>query len=228
MKDSLSTAPRACSVATAAIVSAALLAGAGCATTPPSGPFELWAVGPEGRPVAIAEPVTVVRPGVRIDLRPLSDAERAEWLRRYADLDADPLAGLAGASLLTIRARFSATGELPVHVESQSLRLIPDGKGAGTAPLDYTRAFELLRPDQRELPDKEKIDRFMRGLLDGPVDVAPGRAREGLLVFPEPDPEARLLVLVLPFVQVGSETHRTSLPFRRVYLSEIAAGGPER
>ena len=202
---------------------AAVLLLASCASAPPGGPFELWPVGPGGNAIPLDEAIRWEKPGVQIVVEPLTTRQREAWLRRHAGTEGDPLDRPAGPTLITFRMRLTATADKPVHLETQSVRLIPDEGGAGKAPFDYTRAFELLRPDQTEGPAREEIDLFMRGLLDGPVIVTPGTAREGLVVFPDPSPESRLVVLVVPFVQVGGETHEMKLAFEKIFTAERAA-----
>ena len=203
------------------VLALALLGLAGCASGPPP-----W------RPFHLAAPgdLAVVRqslPGVEIELEPLDAPARRAWLRDRLGVSEDPLARLPhGERLVTFRALFRATGELPVHVETGAIHLWPDRGDWPVAPLDYTRAWELLRPDRETGPARETVDRFMRGLLDGPVDLrVPGETREGLLVFPEPPREARALVLEIPFVQVGARTHRVRIPFRKVFPGGKTAGG---
>jgi hypothetical protein len=194
-----------------------------CASAPPGGPFSLWAVASDGEARPIIDPLRWEADGFRIELQPLTTEQRGRWLAQHAQVDRDPLSGSDLAALVTFRVRISATGDLPVHIETQNLRLLAEGKGGGTAPIDFTRAYELLRPDQRDQSYRRSVEQFMRGLLDGSIDVQPGRAREGLLVFPDPSSEARLLVLHFPFVQVGAETHRNSVPFEKIFESELAA-----
>ncbi len=211
------------------LAAAALLLAPSCASAPPGGPFELWPVGPDGAAMRTNEEIRWEKPGVRIAVEPLTKSQREQWLRRHAGTDGDPIERPGGSPLITFRMRLTATADQPVHLETQSLRLIPDegGGGGGEAPFDYTRAFELLRPDRTEGPAREEIDLFMRGLLDGPVDVAPGTAREGLVVFPDPSEMSRLVVLIVPFVQVGGETHQFRLAFEKIFAAEraAAAGG---
>ncbi len=207
--------------AAALLLALASLVFAGCASGPPP-----W------RPFRLAAPrdVPVVRetlPGVEIELEPLDATARRAWLRDRLGIADDPLARLPhGERLLTVRALFRSTGEMPVHVETGAIHLWPDRGNWPVAPLDYTRAWELLRPDRETGPARETVDRFMRGLLDGPVDLrAAGESREGLLVFPEPPREARVLVLEIPFVQVGARTHRVRVPFRKVFPGGKTRGG---
>ena len=193
---------------------------AACASGPPPWrPFRLAAPGG-------AASVRQALPGVEIELTPLDAAGRRTWLREHLGVTRDPLAAIPhGERLVTIAARFRSTGALPVHVETGAIRLVPDRGHWPVAPLDYTRAWEALRPDRETGPRREAVDRFMRGLLDGPVDLRrPGETREGLLVFPEPDRESRALALEIPFVQVGSTTHRVRVPFLKVFPAEDHGG----
>jgi hypothetical protein len=196
---------------------------AACASTLPEGPFRLWAVASDGEARPITDPLRWEADGFRIEVQPLTTEQRGRWLAQHAQVDRDPLSGSDLTALVTFRVRIKATGDLPVHIETQHLRLLAEGKGGGTAPIDYTRAYELLGPDQRDQAYRRSVEQFMRGLLDGSIDVPPGRVREGLLVFPDPSAEARLLVLHFPFVQVGAETHRNSVPFEKMFESELAA-----
>jgi len=209
-----------CRLATT-VLAVSLLGLAGCATGPP--PWRPFHLAPPGDRV----PVREVLPGVEIELEPLDAAARRAWLRDRLGISEDPLARLPhGERLVTFRALFRATGELPVHVETGAIHLWPDRGNWPVAPLDYTRAWEVLRPDRETGPARQTVDRFMRGLFDGPVDLrAPGEGREGLLVFPEPPREARVLVLEIPFVQVGARTHRVRVPFRKVFPAGKAGGG---
>ncbi len=206
-------------VAVLLVLLPALLAG--CATGPPPWrPFRLASPGD-------AKVTRKVLPGVEIELEPLDAAGRRAWLRDRLGTTEDPLARLPGGErLVTIRAAFRATGELPVHVETGAIHLWPDRGKWPVAPLDYTRAWDLLRPDRETGPARATVDAFMKGLLDGPVDLrGPGESREGLLVFPEPPREARTLVLEIPFLQVGARTHRVRVPFRKVFPAGEGRGG---
>ena len=207
------------------IIAFALLGG--CAGhKPPAGPWVLAPLGAQGQPLDPDSVVRVDRPGLHIEVRALSDAERAAWIAQRFAGGRDPLAGQGGArKWLTLHLVVAATGELPVHLETQSLRLWPDKGRINTAPLDYTRAFELLRPDRQSGPAAAEIRQFMKGLLDGPIDLPPGSRRDGLLIFPEPSAEASRLLLELPFVQVGATTHRIRIPFDKVPVATTAAPG---
>ncbi|MDQ7006465.1 MAG: hypothetical protein Q9Q40_04475 [Acidobacteriota bacterium] len=195
---------------------------------PPAGPWVMAPLDAQGRPLAPSSVVRFDRPGLHVEVQALSASERAAWIRRRFPDTGDPLAGRRDRRRwLTLRLTIAATGDLPVHLETQSLRLWPDKGRVSTAPLDYTRAFEWLRPDRESGPAASEVRRFMQGLLDGPVDLAPGSRREGLLIFPEPSPEARRLLLELPFVQVGSTTHRIRIPFDKVPVAAPAAAGEQ-
>ncbi|RMG48952.1 MAG: hypothetical protein D6718_00770 [Acidobacteria bacterium] len=190
---------------------------AGCAAAPPPGPY-VW------RPVGTAAgTVSVSRPGVDLEIEPLTAPERALWLRRTQGLDEDPLA-TRGGRYLTLRVRLRATGDQPVHLETQSAMLWAEG-APPAKPLDYTRAFELLEGPDAEPPDSDDVARLMRGLLDGPVEVAPGEVREGLLVFPEPRAAGETLVLEFPFLQVGPASHRVRVALGKIRLPERPVPG---
>ncbi|UCF69073.1 MAG: hypothetical protein JSV80_07255, partial [Acidobacteriota bacterium] len=143
---------------------------------------------------------------------------RAMWLREHHEIDDDPLAAAPRGSLQAFRVRITANGRLSVHVQTQGVRLWPERGEQGVPPLDYTRAYELLRVGHQGGAQPADVDRLMRGVLDGAIQVPAGRAREGLLVFPEPPVESRAMQLELPFVQVGAETHRLRVPFAKLYL----------
>jgi len=199
---------------------------AGCASGPPPGPFELWPLGPDGEPRPAEAPISWQQQGVRLELQPIAAAERGAWLDENADYEGTVVHFPAGSSLVGFSVTLAATGDLPVRLETRSLRLLADGKGGGTAPLDYTRAYELFRPDRQGPEAAMQLERFMKGIFDGAVDVPAGSTRRGMLVFPDPSAEADELVLVVPFLQVGAETHRTRLGFAKVYGSgESAAAG---
>ena len=192
-----------------------LLAAWGCAAGPATkGPFRLVPLASDGRALSGGTPVRHVQPGLLVELRAIDSRQRGEWLQEHVPGAGDPLARLPGGDrFLTFVMRLGATSDLPVHIETQSLRLWPDKGRLSTAPLDYTRAFELLRPDRESGAEAAQVQAFMRGLLDGPIDVPPGGEREGLLIFPGPSPEATRLLFELPFVQVGSTTYRVRIPF---------------
>ena len=196
-------------------ITTALLALTGCAAgSAIKGPFRLVPLASDGRTLAAGTSVRHVQPGLLVELRAIDSQQRGEWIREHVPGAGDPLAKLPGGDrFLTFVMRLGATGDLPVHLETQSLRLWPDKGRLSTAPLDYTRAFELLRPDRESGAAAAQVRAFMRGLLDGPIDVLPGKEREGLLIFPGPSPEATRLLFELPFVQVGSTTYRVRIPF---------------
>jgi hypothetical protein len=222
----------------AALLAAGVLAGSGCASdpAPPPEPYRLNPVGTAGQALPPEEPLVVVREGVRLRVQSLGARDREVWLRRKVGTDEDPLAALeGGARFLTLRVGLEATGEEPVHLETQSIRLILSGQGAGVAALDAPRAYEILRPSiEGRAPERGELRRFMKGLLDGAVTVPAGSSREGLLVFPEPPAtreEPPAFVLELPFLQVGSTTHRLRLPFVPLFLhapAEETASGAAR
>ncbi len=190
---------------------------ASCATRPPdTRPYLLVPVTAEGTPLAAGTAVRVEHPGVEIEVEALTPRAREIWLREEAGLDQDPLASLARTGrFLTIRLRLTATGDQPVHLESQSIRLWQTDRTVNTPALDYTRAYELLRSDiESSGPGAGELERFMRGLLDGSIDVPPGGRREGLLVFPRPPvPEDGMMMLEIPFLQAGSRTFQVRIPF---------------
>lgn len=197
---------------------------AGCASQLPTGPFRLVALDEVGAQAAVAYAVAE-EDGFRLRVRPLN--KELDWLERRVqgtspvmmtqlgvsrERDADN----ASPSLIGFDVTIEATGKLPVHLQSQGIRLWLAPDEPGPAPLDYTRAYELLRPDA-EGGDDPQVAQFMKGLLDGSVDVAPGKTHQGLLVFPNPLPVSELLLMDISFIQVGSETHRVQLRFLKLY-----------
>ncbi len=191
-----------------------------CASAPVADrPFEVVAMAPDGSLLAQEATVRAERPGVLVELNPLSSSQRAEWIKRRLKLEEDPLIrrGL-GDHFLTFRMVIRATGDLPVHLETQSIRLWPDDHSASRAPLDYTRSYDLLRPDRESSPDESEVKGFMRGLYDGPVYLDAGEGREGLLLFPNLSTASERMIMELPFIQVGSKTHKIQLPFSKHFL----------
>lgn len=195
-----------------------LVALAGCASTPDEvpAPYLLAPLSGTGEMLPHETPVRVERPGILVELQSLSERERELWLRENTGLDQDPLQQLRRRRFLTLRARFEATGDKPLHVEIQSIRLWQVDSDASSPTLDYPRAYDLLRPDLESSPDAAEVERFMRGLLDGALDLPPGGSKEGLLVFPElprSPGESVAFTLEMPFLQAGSTTHRVRIPF---------------
>ncbi|RMF73141.1 MAG: hypothetical protein D6738_09600 [Acidobacteria bacterium] len=190
---------------------------AACATRPPDmRPYLLLPVTADGVPLAADTPVRIEHPGVRLEIEALTPRGRELWLRERAGIEQDPLAARAdGERFLTVRLSVEATADVPVHFESQSIRLWQTDRTISTAALDYTRAYELLRRDiEGPGPAAEQMRRFMRGLLDGAVDVPAGGRREGLLVFPRlPVPKDGMILLEIPFLQSGSRTYKVRVPF---------------
>jgi hypothetical protein len=211
--------PRAASAVPAALAAAALLASAGCASLKtPTGPWALQATDPAGQ--ALPGGAQVYRAeGVLLQIKPLTEAERTTFLTTRAGAAGDPYAGGA-RSFLTFHVAAAAPGAVPVHVETQSIRLIPNGGSSMLPPLDYTRAFELLRPDRGTLPSEGTVETLMRGVFDGPIDLAAGQSIEGLLIFVEPETSWDIVVLDVPFIQAGADTGRGRFYFRKVYESE--------
>lgn len=202
---------------------AAIVIGAGCSARPvePAPPYMLQPVDGAGAPLEAETPVVVEHPGVRVVVQSLSMRGRELWLRQNTGLDLDPLSKAPeGSRFLTVRLRLDANGDQPVHVESGSIRLWHSGGQANSPALDYPRAYELLRPDIESAgPDAADVERFMRGLFDGAVDLPPGAAKEGILVYPEPPlPKEGGFVLEIPFLQVGSKTYRVKVPFTALAL----------
>ncbi len=209
----------------AVLVSITLLAAAGCGPKrDPLAPYDLIPVAGGAFRVAGTTRVLVDKPGVSLELESMDDAERAAWLRARLELEHDPLVRHGFAPrFVTFRMRVKATSELPVHIETQAARIWSDRGRLNDAPLDYTRAFELLRPDRGTAPEAAEIKTFMRGLYDGSIDLTEGETIEGLLVFPIPDPDSKEVMLELPFVQTGSETHRLQIPFVKRYKADEAS-----
>ncbi|GEM_PF-3019601 len=205
------------------LVLPALVGGtlAGCASSPDlTRPYEIRPLTSDGAPASRKE-IVIERTGVRIVLEALGDEERSRWLSEVAAIPTDPLLTRAGdKDFVTFRLRVEASGPDAVNLESQAIRIwSPDGKISG-APLDYTRAYEILRPDIESAPDAADLRKFMKGLIDGPVHVASGRFREGLLVFPEPPAEMIEMILELSFVHVGTSTHQIKIPLIKVFDAE--------
>lgn len=203
-----------------ALALAIALAAFGCASTPeaPAPPFVLQPVDDAGTALPIETPLLVEHPGVKLTLQSLTARGRELWLRQNTGLDLDPLGQApTGSRFLSVRVRIESTGDMPIHIESQAIRLWLSSGEASSPTLDYTRAYELLRPDiEGPGPAQDDIERFMRGLLDGAIDLLPGQTREGLLVFPEPEwPKQKNagFVLEIPFLQVGSKSYRVKMPF---------------
>lgn len=214
------------SVAVAVATSLLALLLAGCATTPepPPGPYVLQPLGPEGTRLPLATEMRISHEGVLAQIRSFSPRDRELWLRRKTGVDLDPLAAAPrGSRFVTLRLRLAATGSVPVHLETQTIRIRYDEDEPGIPPLDYTRVYELLRPDiESGGPDEAEVRRFMRGVLDGSVSVAPGEKVEGLLVFPEPPPpDEGVLLLEVPFLQAGSKTHPSRLRYTTLFLDDL-------
>lgn len=204
---------------TALLLPVALLAAAGCATLePPTGPWTLQATDPAGQPLA-GGVQTYRADGIVLEIRPLTDAERTAFLTQRAGAAGDAFAG-GVKSFLTFRMTVAATGNVPAHVETQSIRLLPNGGSSMLPPLDYTRAFELLRPERGTLPSEGMVETLMRGVFDGPIDLAAGQSIEGLLIFVEPEGGWDILFLDVPFIQAGADTGRSRFYFQKKYEGE--------
>lgn len=188
--------------------------GWGCASAPPrTGTYHLVLADQAGKPLAVPGPLQAGPPGVSVELEPLTAEGRAAWLASRAGVTPDPFAAAAPREFLAVRVVLAATSGLPVHWESQGTRLWPKDGHPDVAPLDYTRAYEWLRPDRAGTG----LDRVMKGLFDGPVQLAPGERREALLVFPAPALRRREVLLEIPFLQVGETTHRLRILLLAVY-----------
>jgi len=185
----------------------------------PEAPYVLIPIGSQGRLLPEHSPVRIVKEGITLEVTALTAPQRSAWLRRRLEIDQDPLVrrGLSDR-FLTFRLVLRATGKLPVHIESQSIRLWPGLKEGGISPLDYTRVYELLRPDKESAANAKEVENFMRGIYDGPIYIDPGQGREGLLLIKKPSAYAEHFLLKLSFVQVGSKTLQVSFPFSRQLL----------
>jgi hypothetical protein len=203
----------------ALLLPAALLAAAGCASlAPPTGPWTLQATDPAGTPLP-GGVQTYRAEGIALEIRSLTDAERTAFLTQRAGAAGDVFAG-GIKNFLTFRLTVAATGNVPAHVETQSIRLLPNGGSSMLPPLDYTRAFELLRPERGTLPSEGMVETLMRGVFDGPIDLAAGQSLEGLLIFVEPEGTWDILFLDVPFIQAGAETGRSRFYFQKKYEGE--------
>ena len=205
--------------AAAVLLAAALLAAAGCASLQtPTGPWTLQATDPAGTPLP-GGVQSYRAEGVALDIRPLTDAERTAFLTTRAGAAGDAFAG-GVRKFLAFHVAVSAPGAVPVHVETQSIRLLPNGGSSMLPPLDYTRAFELLRPERGTLPTGGMVETLMRGVFDGPIDLAAGQSIEGLLIFVEPESWWDILFLDVPFIQAGADTGRSRFFFQKKYEGE--------
>ena len=214
--------PRAASAVPAAragLLAAALWAVAGCASLEtPSGPWTLQATDPAGHPLP-GGAQTYRSEGVLLQIKPLTEAERTAFLTTRAGAAGDAFAG-GVRKFLAFHVAVSAPGAVPVHVETQSIRLLPNGGSSMLPPLDYTRAFELLRPERGTLPTGGMVETLMRGVFDGPIDLAAGQSIEGLLIFVEPESWWDILFLDVPFIQAGADTGRSRFFFQKKYEAE--------
>lgn len=192
-----------------------LLAAPGCASTPPSA-WVLEATDARGVPIP-GGVQSWSAPGATIEIRSLDDAARTEFLTRRAGAPSDPFAG-SPRRFLAFHLSVAAGATLPVHIETQSIKLLANRGQVIESPLDYTRAYELLRPERGASPTDGAVETLMRGVFDGPIYLAPGRSIEGLLIFAEPDDMWDIVLLDLPFVQIGPETSRFQLFFQKKYL----------
>jgi len=211
--------PRAASAVPAALAAAALLAAAGCASLKtPTGPWTLQATDPAGTPLP-GGVQSYGAEGVALEIKPVTDAERATFLTTRAGAGSDAFAG-GIKKFLAFHLAVAAPGAVPVHIETQSIRLLPNGGSAMLPPLDYTRAFELLRPERGTLPAEGMVETLMRGVFDGPIDLAAGHSVEGLLIFVEPEGSWEILFLDVPFIQSGANTGRSRFFFQKKYEGE--------
>jgi hypothetical protein len=64
------------------------------------------------------------------------------------------------------------------------------------------------------------VETLMRGVFDGPIDLAAGQSIEGLLIFVEPEGSWDILFLDVPFIQPGAETGRSRFYFQKKYEGE--------
>jgi hypothetical protein len=194
---------------------------AGCASTaPPEGPYVLRPLGEGGEQLPPGEPRLVEVDGARVSVTPLTGEELERWRGRV-----EPAGSIRELpELIVLRLTVTATRDLPVHLETQSI-VLHEQQGPAALPLDYTRAYELVRTDIETSPDPADVERLMEGALDGAVDVPPGATRSGLLVFPAQPrvAERGAFLLDLPFLQVGSTTHRLRIPFVAEPLAEETA-----
>jgi len=202
--------------AAAVLLAAALLAAAGCASLQtPTGPWTLQATDPAGTPLPGG--VQIYRAeGIALEIKPLTDAERTAFLTQRAGAAGDAFTG-GVKRFVTFHLAVAAPGVVPAHVETQSIRLLPNGGSAMLPPLDYTRAFELLRPERGTLPAEGMVETLMRGVFDGPIDLAAGQSIEGLLIFVEPEGSWDILFLDVPFIQAGADTGRSRFYFQKKY-----------
>jgi hypothetical protein len=159
--------------------------------------------------------------GIVLEIKPFTDAERTAFLTQRAGAAGDAFAG-GVKHFLTFHLTVAATGAVPAHVETQSIRLLPNGGSSMLPPLDYTRAFELLRPERGTLPSEGMVETLMRGVFDGPIDLAAGQSIEGLLIFVEPEGSWDILFLDVPFIQAGADTGRSRFYFQKKYEGEAA------
>ena len=211
--------PRAASAAQAILAAAALLGAAGCASLKtPTGPWTLQATDPAGTPLP-GGVQSYRTDGVVLELKALTAAERTAFLTTRAGAGSDAFAG-GIKNFLAFHLAVAAPGNLPVHVETQSIRLLPNGGSSMLPPLDYTRAFELLRPERGTLPTGGMVETLMRGVFDGPIDLAAGQSIEGLLIFVEPEGAWEILFLDVPFIQSGADTARSRFYFQKKYEGE--------
>lgn len=198
---------------------AALLA-AGCVSAPlKPGPYHLALAGPTRRAPPLEGPMKLTPPGMTVELEPLTAEAREAWLAARAGITPDPfVTTLGGRPFLAVRVSMAATGTLPVHWESQGTRLWPADPPGALAPLDYAQVYEWLRPDRTG--ETGSVERIMKGLFDGSVQLRPGERREALLVFPAPPLRKTEILLEIPFLQVGETTHRLHVPMIAVYSTQ--------
>ncbi len=190
-------------------------AATGCASTAP----QAWVLeATDARGVPIPGGVqSWSAPGARLEIRPLDDAARTAYLVQRAGAASDPFA-TSSRRFLAFQLTVAAGATLPVHIETQSIKLLANRGQVVESPLDYTRAYELLRPERGGSPADGAVESLMRGIFDGPIDLPPGRSIEGLLMFAEPKEMWDIVLLDLPFVQVGPDTSRFQFMFQKKYL----------
>jgi hypothetical protein len=190
-----------------ALALAAALACAGCFTfgapPPPGEPYLRPAVQRMGQHQVVGNAVVASYAGAAITIEPLTP-DVLDALHQNRPGIVNPLKGLPGdgkaPAPLAFRVTIRNRGRQPVQVEASQFLLRDQDEGRAK-PLEYQDFYQLLS----ELPDADQRLRSVQATTYSTfVTVMPGQERDGFVYFPPIGPEARLYVLELNSLYVGT------------------------